>query len=90
MTADPYDAPLSRLRNNVEDLAVALAIWENRREPDAHARRCASGAVDAIDAMLRNLHALRSRLVGEIRESDDVGAARVDAMLAASRAAAAR
>jgi hypothetical protein len=44
----------------------------------------------AIDAMLRELHALRSRLVGEIRESDDIGAARVDAMLSASMAAAAR
>ena len=90
VTADAYDAPLSALRNHVEDLAVALAIWEGRREPDALARRCANDAMDAIDAMLRNLHALRSRLVGEIRESDDVGAARVDAMLATSRAAAAR
>jgi hypothetical protein len=27
----------------------------------------------AIDAMPRELHALRSRLVGEIRESDDIG-----------------
>ncbi len=45
--------------------------------------------MDAIDGMLRELHALRSRLVGEIRESDDIGAARVDALLSASRAAAA-
>ena len=50
---DGYDGPLSALRNNVEDLAVALAIWEARDDtrPDAHARRCANDAVDAIDAI---------------------------------------
>src|SRR6266699_1291411 len=37
--------------------------------------------MDAIDGMLRELHALRSRLVGEIRESDDIGAARAAAAL---------
>ncbi len=59
-----------------------------RLEPEV--RRAANTAMGAIDAMLRELHALRSRLVGEIRESDDIGGARVDAMLSASRAAAAR
>ena len=46
MTASPYNSPLSTLREHVEDLAVALAIWEARTEPDAHARRCAGDAVD--------------------------------------------
>jgi hypothetical protein len=32
-------------------MATWLAIWERRREPDAHARRCANDAVDAIDAI---------------------------------------
>ena len=45
-----YDDALSSIRNGAEDLAVALAIWETRNEPDAYARRCASDAVDAIDA----------------------------------------
>jgi hypothetical protein len=46
-TGDAYDAPLTALRGSVEDAAVALAIWCHRKEPDAHARRAASGAVDA-------------------------------------------
>ena len=37
--------------------------------------------MDAIDTMLAALHAMRSRLVSEIRASDDASAARVDAML---------
>jgi hypothetical protein len=37
--------------------------------------------MDAIDAMLSELHALRSRLVSEIRASDDATATRVDALL---------
>ena len=81
VTADAYDGPLSALRGHVEDLGAWLAIWEGRREPDAHARRCASDAVDAIDAMLRELHGLRARLAGEIRTSDDAATARVDALL---------
>ena len=40
--------------------------------------------MDAIDAMVRDLYAMRSRLVGEIRASDDATAARADAMLAAA------
>ena len=69
MTApDSYDAPLSALRSHVEDLAARLAIWDARQEPDADARRCASDAVSAIDAMLANLHVIRARLVGETRQ----------------------
>jgi hypothetical protein len=48
-------------------VATWLAIWERRREPDAHARRCANDAVDAIDAMLRDLHTLRQQLISEVR-----------------------
>ena len=53
-----YDDALSSVRNVAEDLAVALAIWEamDDTRADAHARRAASGAVDA---MLRALHAIR-------------------------------
>jgi hypothetical protein len=84
---DPYDAPLSTIRGRVDDLGAWLAIWEARHEPDAHARHCASDAVDAIDAALHDLHALRSRLVGEIRAGDDATAARADALLARGRSA---
>jgi hypothetical protein len=55
------------------DLGAALAIWHARDDsgPCPAARRAANDAMDAIDAMLRELHALRSRLVSEIRASDD-------------------
>jgi hypothetical protein len=82
MTApDNYDTPLSGLRKHVEDLAVSVALWEARREPDAHARRCASNAVDAVDAMLASLHQIRAQLASEIRASDDASAARADELL---------
>jgi len=42
--------------------------------------------MDAIDGMLADLHAMRARLVGEIRASDDATAARADAMLASAKA----
>jgi len=58
-TPGAYDAALAAIRSHAEDLAAWLAIWEARREPDAHARRCVSDAVDAIDSMLRELHAVR-------------------------------
>ncbi len=78
---DAYGDALSAIRNHVEDLGAWLAIWENRKEPDAHARRCASDAVKAIDGMLKDLHLVRARLIGEIRASDDASAARVDELL---------
>ena len=80
--SDPWDAALSAIRSSVDDLGAWLAIWSARREPDAHARRCASGAVDAIDAALLELHRIRGQLIGEIRQADDASAARVDALLA--------
>lgn len=68
MSASPdYDAPLSAIREHTENLATWLAIWEHRQEPDAHARRCASDAVDAIDAALGELYCIRAHLVAEIR-----------------------
>ena len=66
------------------ELGVALAVWMARDDSraDPHARRAANRAVDAIDAMLAGLYELRSRLITEIRESDDQTTARVDALLA--------
>ena len=64
-------------------LGVALAQWmardDARAEPEV--RRAASTAMGVIDAMLAELHALRARLVSEIRASDDASAARADALL---------
>ena len=65
------------------ELGFALAQWAARDDAkaDPEARRAANAAMDEIDAMTRELHALRSRLVGEIRDADDATAARVDALL---------
>ena len=79
---DGYDSALSALRNNAEDLAIRIAIWEGRREPDAHARRCASDAVDAIDGAIKELHQIRQQLISEVQQADRATAARVDALLA--------
>lgn len=81
MTASPYDEPLSGLRENAENLAVWLAIWEHRQEPDALARRCVADAVDAVDAILRDLYLVRGRLTAELRAADDATASRADALL---------
>jgi hypothetical protein len=68
-------------------LGVALAQWMARDDTKAEpaVRRAANTAMDAIDAMLAELHQLRARLVSEIRASDDSAAARADAMLAEVR-----
>ena len=81
------DAALSAVRSHVEDLAVWLAIWETRDDarPQPEVRRHANDAMDAIDAMLRELHGLRSQLVTEIRAADDTAAARVDELLRRTR-----
>jgi len=85
VTASPYDEPLSALRENTENLATWIAIWEARQEQDAFARRCASDAVDAIDGALRDLYLIRGQLAAEVRQADDATAARADALLARMR-----
>jgi hypothetical protein len=68
-------------------LGVALAQWMARDDTKAQPaiRQAANTAMDATDAMLAELHQLRARLVSEIRESDDLAAARADALLARLR-----
>jgi hypothetical protein len=82
VTREPYDVH-ARLEDPAGALAVALAQWEARDDSKAQpgVRRAASKAMDAIDAMLRELHAMRARLIGEIRDADDATAARADALL---------
>ncbi len=75
------------LCEQLDYLPAIAAVWEARSEtgPDAQARRAANDAMDLIDDALAALHALRARLVSQIRVSDDAHAARVDALLARSR-----
>jgi hypothetical protein len=82
----PYDV-YAKLEDPMGVLSIALGQWEDRDDTrrQAHLRQAANTAMDAIDAMLRDLHAMRSRLVGEIRAADDANAARVDAMPAKAR-----
>ena len=56
-------------------------------ERSAEAIKAGHLAIDAIDELTRKLYTLRSQLVGELRQDEDVRAARVDAMLAGRRAA---
>jgi hypothetical protein len=84
---DPYDDALTALREHIEDVATWLAIWSARddSQPDAHARRCAGDAVEAVDSMLGHLYGIRAQLVSEIRKSDNATAARADDLLARMR-----
>ena len=79
----------SRLDERNGVLGIALGIWmardDAKTEPDV--RWAANIAMDAMDAMLAELHRLRSRLMTEIRASDDIRNARVDEMLADAKAA---
>jgi hypothetical protein len=79
------DADLSVIHDSVDSLGPWLAIWEHRAEPDAHARRCASDAIAAIDAALAALHRIRARLITETRQADDQAADRADRLLARLR-----
>ena len=65
-------------------LAGALGQWEDRDDskPQPEVRRTANTAMDAIDGMLRDLRSMRARLVGEIRQADDIALKRTDELLA--------
>lgn len=79
MTESP-DQPIDarQVAEHVAALNVALAIWAGRDDtvPQPEVRLAAADAVADIDAAVRELHRLRSELVGEIRRSDDAAAAR--------------
>ena len=67
--------PVASLRERAGVLTTALEQWTGQAAaPDqAAARRAASAAVDAIDALLRDLFLLRGHLVQEIRHSGGAG-----------------
>jgi hypothetical protein len=76
-----------RLDDHLGVLGVALAQWMARDDsrPQPEVRQAANTAMDSIDAMLAELHQLRARLAGEIRQSDDLAAERADQLLARLR-----
>ena len=78
----PYDV-YAKLEDPMGVLSVALGQWERRDDtgPQPQVRRAANEAMTTIDQMLADLRKMRSRLVGEIRATDDAAAARVDALL---------
>lgn len=77
----PYDT--GGLENPLGVMRVGLAQWEARDESRAqpHVRHAAGDALAAMDEMLAALHAMRARLVGELRVSDEVAAVRADRLL---------
>lgn len=83
---EPYDV-YAKLEDPMGVLSVNLAIWETRDDskPQPEVRRAANKAMDAIDSMLADLHAIRNRLVGEIRQADDEAMKRTEALLASLR-----
>ena len=89
--AQPYNV-YAKLEDPLGVLSIALGQWEDHDDskPQPDVRRAASTAMAEIDRMLAGLHAMRARLAGEIRASDDAAAVRADAMLAAAKAASAR
>jgi len=78
---EPYH--VSVLEAATTSLAIALGHWDARDDtrPQPEVRRAANTAMDTIDSLLRELYAMRSRLVTEIRASDDATGRRVDALL---------
>lgn len=80
-------AAILRIRDNAAALTLHLGQWAGREPdpPSPDARRAANEAVTDIDAMLADLYQVRQELLGEMRETDDAAAARVDALLARHR-----
>jgi hypothetical protein len=78
--ADPLDDELGLLN-------VHLAVWMARDDSkaDAAVTRAGSRVLGSIDAMLRQLHQLRARMVAERRADQDIAAARADELLARAR-----
>lgn len=68
-------------------LDVNLAIWMARDDTkaDASVTRAGNQVMDSIDAMLRQLHQLRARMVAERRKDQDIAAARADELLKRAR-----
>ncbi len=66
------------LRDRTGVLCEALAHWADPGtcRDQAAARRAGHNALDAIDALLRDLYVLRGRLAQDIRHTDDAARSR--------------
>lgn len=75
---------INALREHLSALSGHLTTWDARddNQPSAEVNHAVGDAIDAIDALTRDLHALRQRLVSENRRHQDIAEARVDALLA--------
>ncbi len=71
--------PTASLQDRTGVLCAALMQWSDGHgaADKAAARRAGSTAIDAIDALLRDLYALRGRLVRQVRQIDTVAGHRV-------------
>jgi hypothetical protein len=80
---------IARFGRDLDTLGAALATWATRddRKAQPEVTRAGYTAVEAIDAMLAELHRTRQQLVTEIREAQAAATARVDALLAQHRPA---
>ncbi|HMH92743.1 MAG TPA: hypothetical protein VK586_16860 [Streptosporangiaceae bacterium] len=81
------DGPAARLAELAGQLGASLTTWAARDDtrPQPGVRQAANTAIDAMDAMLAELHRARQQLVGEMRESDDAAMERSARLLAAGR-----
>ena len=67
--------PAASLQDRTSVLCAALMQWSER---DTAADKAAdSTVIDAVDALLRDLYALRGRLVRQVRQMDTVAGHRV-------------
>jgi hypothetical protein len=82
------------LLNLVELLGVRVGAWNHFAYPgnmpapgehSAEAITAGHGAVQVIDQIIRDLHALRGQLADELRADDDAHMARTDELLAEAR-----
>jgi hypothetical protein len=71
--------PTASLQDRADALCAALIQWaDGDTAPDkAAASRAGSAAIDAIDALLRDLYTLRGRLVRQVRQIDTAARHRV-------------
>ncbi len=71
--------PTASLQDRTGVLCAALVQWSDgaTAADGAAARRAGGRAIDAIDALLRDLYALRGRLVQQVRQMDTVAGHRV-------------
>lgn len=73
----------------VQALRGHCAIWDGRDPDHTHStageREAAEQAVSVIDGMFREMHQLRTRLIGEMRMDDELTYAHADQLIARLR-----